>query len=232
MIDDLLAYLHASPTPFHAVAEGRARLEAAGFRALAEAAAWDELGPGKYYVTTSGTNLFAFVLPAAAVARCAYRIIGAHTDSPNLRLKPNAAYVSEGYAQLGVEVYGGALLNSWLDRDLGLAGRVFVRGDGGALVEHLIRIDRPIALSCLDLGPALVLNLPGEPFVEYQLAAQQAQKDRFVCVAGYGDGGPGYIPTDAAFLEGGYEPTVALAAPCEKRLRQALAKLLETSRKR
>ncbi len=145
MIDDLLAYLHASPTPFHAVAEGRGRLEAAGFRALAETAAWDQLAAGKYYVTTTGTNLFAFVLPAAAEARRAFRIVGAHTDSPNLRLKPNAAYTTEGYAQLGVEVYGGALLNSWLDRDLGLAGRVFVRGEGGALREHLVRIDRPIA---------------------------------------------------------------------------------------
>ena len=61
-----------------------------------------------------------------------------------------------------------------------------------------------------------MLHLPGEPFIEYQLAAQKLRKDTFVCVAGYGDGGPGYIPTDKAFLEGGYEPTVALAAPCEK----------------
>jgi hypothetical protein len=74
----------------------------------------------------------------------------------------------------------------------------------------------------------MVLHLPGEPFIEYQLAAQELRPDRFVCVAGYGDGGPGYIPTDQAYLEGGYELTVALAAPSEKRLRRALAKLLRT----
>ena len=103
------------------------------------------------------------------------------------------------------------------------------RNNAAFQLAWLERIDRPISLSCLDFGPALVLHLPGEPFIEYQLAAQQARKDCFVCVAGYGDGGPGYIPTDAAFLEGGYEPTVALAAPCEKRLREAVGKLLRPS---
>ena len=145
MLDDLLAYLHASPTPFHAVAEARARLDAAGFQPLAEAASWERLAPGRYHVTTSDTNLIAFVVPADAAARSRFRIIGAHTDSPNLRLKPNPEYTVEGYAQLGVEVYGGALLNSWLDRDLGVAGRALVRGDDGALVSHLVRIDRPVA---------------------------------------------------------------------------------------
>jgi hypothetical protein len=73
-----------------------------------------------------------------------------------------------------------------------------------------------------------VLHLPGEPFIEYQLKAQALRKDAFVCVAGYGDGGPGYIPTARAYLEGGYEPTVALAGPqCEDILDGALAKLLK-----
>ena len=91
----------------------------------------------------------------------------------------------------------------------------------------LKRLERPIDLTCLDLGKAAVLHLPGEPFVEYQLKAQELAKEQFVCVAGYGDGGPGYIPTDKAYLEGGYEPTVALAAPCEEALYKALAKLLK-----
>lgn len=144
MIDDLLAFLRASPTPFHAVEQARRRLEAHGFRALEEAEPWDRLAPGSYLVTSSGTNLFAFVLPEAREHRRQFRIVGAHTDSPNLRLKPNAEYTSEGYAQLGVEVYGGVLLNSWLDRDLGLAGRVVVRDDRGAIANHLVCIDRPI----------------------------------------------------------------------------------------
>lgn len=142
-LDDLLAFLGASPTPFHAVEQAARRLTAAGFRALDEGDAWNQLAPGKYYVTSSGTNLFAFVLPDGE--RRAFRIIGAHTDSPNLRLKPNAEYTNEGYAQLGVEVYGGVLLNSWLDRDLGLAGRLLVREvTTGAIASHLVRIDRPL----------------------------------------------------------------------------------------
>jgi aspartyl aminopeptidase len=143
-IDDLLRFLEASPTPFHAVHEARRRLEAAGFSNLDESQPWDNLAAGSYYVTSSGTNLFAFVLPGSREHRRSFRIVGAHTDSPNLRLKPNHEYVSEGYAQLGVEVYGGALLNSWLDRDLGIAGRVLVREDRGAITERLVMIARPI----------------------------------------------------------------------------------------
>jgi hypothetical protein len=101
------------------------------------------------------------------------------------------------------------------------------RGNAAFQLGWLKRLERPIDVTCLDLGKVLVLHLPGEPFVEYQLAAQQMRKDTFVCVAGYGDGGPGYIPTDKAYLEGGYEPTVALAAPSEKRLREAIAKAMK-----
>lgn len=144
MIDDLLSYLRASPTPFHAVDQARRRLEAHGFHALDEGAPWDRLPAGAYHVTSSGTNLFAFVLPEAREHRRQFRIVGAHTDSPNLRLKPNAEYTSEGYAQLGVEVYGGVLLNSWLDRDLGIAGRVMVRDDSGALASRLVCIEKPL----------------------------------------------------------------------------------------
>jgi aspartyl aminopeptidase len=142
IVVDLLAFLGASPTPFHAVDQGRRRLDAAGFRRLDEADRWDRLPPGAYYVTSSGSNLVAFALPAPE-HRTRFCIVGAHTDSPNLRLKPNPEYVSEGYAQLGVEVYGGALLNSWLDRDLGLAGRVMIRGERG-IENRLVRLDRPV----------------------------------------------------------------------------------------
>lgn len=145
VIGDLLAFLRASPTPFHAVDEGRRRLEEAGFRRLSEADRWSRLAAGSYYVTSSGTNLIAFALPEPD-QRTSFRIVGAHTDSPNLRLKPSPEYTAEGYAQLGVEVYGGVLLNSWLDRDLGIAGRVLVKGEGGGseIVSHLVCIDKPL----------------------------------------------------------------------------------------
>jgi hypothetical protein len=100
------------------------------------------------------------------------------------------------------------------------------RGNAAFQLAWLQRLDRPIEVSCLDLGQVLVLHLPGEPFIEYQLKAQTLCKDRAVCVAGYGDGGPGYIPTDMAYLEGGYEPTVALAAPSEGKLNKVMDRLL------
>jgi hypothetical protein len=102
------------------------------------------------------------------------------------------------------------------------------RNNAAFQLAWLARRDRPIGLTCLDLGRMEVLHLPGEPFVEYQLFAQEQRPDKAVCVAGYGDGGPGYIPTAAAYLEGGYEPTVALAGPdSEAILQKAIHKLLK-----
>jgi aspartyl aminopeptidase len=141
LLDDLFAFLAASPTPYHAVDSAVSRLSAARFRPLGERDAWDDLAPGRYYVVHEGSTLVAFIVPKKHVT--GFRIIGAHTDSPNLRLKPRAPYTKEGYRQLGVEVYGGALLNSWLDRDLALAGRVVVRGKRG-LEARLVRMDRPL----------------------------------------------------------------------------------------
>jgi hypothetical protein len=102
------------------------------------------------------------------------------------------------------------------------------RGNAAFQLAWLKRIDRPIDFTCLDFGKVQVLHLPGEPFIEYQLKAQELRKDSFVCVAGYGDDGTGYIPTEKAFLQGGYEPTVALAAPSEQMLNKALANLLNS----
>jgi aspartyl aminopeptidase len=137
----MLAFIDASPSPFHACAEAGARLEEAGFQRLAEAAAWPP-GPGKHYIRRGG-SLVAWATHAAQPAGTPFRIVGAHTDSPNLRVKPHADAGKAGYRQLAVEVYGGALLNSWLDRDLGLSGRVVVR-DGDGTSERLLLVDRPL----------------------------------------------------------------------------------------
>jgi hypothetical protein len=104
------------------------------------------------------------------------------------------------------------------------------RGNAAYQIAWLKRLNRPIELTCLDLGKAQILHLPGEPFIEYQLRAQRLRKDCFVCVAGYGDDGPGYIPPGSAYLEGGYETTVALSGPgSEEILNRAFAKLLKVS---
>ena len=143
VLRDLLDFVQRSPTPYHAVESAIARLAAAGFTELDPRASWSVLGAGGHYVKQGDSALVAFVVPASRKAR-GFRIVGAHTDSPNLRLKPNAEYVKEGYAQLGVEVYGGALLSSWLDRDLSIAGRVVVKKPGGALETRLVRFDEPL----------------------------------------------------------------------------------------
>lgn len=142
ILDDLLRFLGDSPTPFHAVASAAQRLARADFKPITEAESWAELEPGRYAFVHGGSSLLAFVIPEGQRIS-GFRIVGAHTDSPNLRLKPNAEYKKEGYAQLGVEVYGGALLNSWLDRDLSLAGRVFVR-EGARTETRLVRFTQPL----------------------------------------------------------------------------------------
>jgi aspartyl aminopeptidase len=155
VLTDLLAFLGDSPTPFHAVASAVARLDKAGFRTIAETDDWSSLAPGGYAFVHGGSSVLAFVIPKKKRIQ-GFRIVGAHTDSPNLRLKPKPEYTKEGYAQLGVEVYGGVLLNSWLDRDLSLAGRVFVAPDDGTkagkgkpkprrgVEARLVRFDRPL----------------------------------------------------------------------------------------
>lgn len=143
VVTDLLNYLGDSPTPYHAVHNAVARLQRAGFKALREADPWGRLAPGRYYVEWGDSALAAFVIPDTPEVQ-GFRLVGAHTDSPNLRLKPRAEYLKEGYLQLGVEVYGGALLNSWLDRDLGLAGRVLLHGNDG-LETSLIQLAMPLA---------------------------------------------------------------------------------------
>jgi len=137
----MMTFIDASPSPFHACAEAAARLDAAGFRPLAEPDAWPA-GPGRHYVRRGG-SLVAWATAAGQAPTAGFRIIGAHTDSPNLRVKPHPDSGRAGYRQLAVEVYGGALLNSWLDRDLGLSGRVAVRSPAGP-EERLLRVDRPL----------------------------------------------------------------------------------------
>ncbi|WP_406862098.1 M18 family aminopeptidase [Streptomyces sp. HUAS MG47] len=136
--DDLMTFLAASPSPYHAVANAAERLEKAGFRRVEETAAWDGSFGGKYVIR--GGAIIAWYVPEGASPHTPFRIVGAHTDSPNLRVKPQPDMGREGWRQVAVEIYGGPLLNSWLDRDLGLAGRLTLR-DGS---HRLVNIDRPL----------------------------------------------------------------------------------------
>ena len=132
---DLLAFIDASPTPYHAAGSARERLEAAGFRALDERDAW-RIEPGsRGYVSRGGATLAAFTAGTLPPAEAGFVVIGAHTDSPNLRLKPLPELSASGYRQLAVEVYGGVLLHTWFDRDLSIAGRLSLRGSRARLVD-------------------------------------------------------------------------------------------------
>jgi aspartyl aminopeptidase len=143
---DLLDYIDASPSPWHAVATAVADLEQRGYRRLAEDEAWD-LQPGHgYYVVRDGSSLIAFRIGDGALREAGFRIVGAHTDSPGFRVKPNAAHAKGPLAALGVEIYGGPILASFADRDLTLAGRVFVRDDSrpAGVRPELVRFERPL----------------------------------------------------------------------------------------
>ena len=155
-INELLGFLQQSPTPYHVVANICDRLEMAGYTRLHEAQAWPDLNPGNYYLTRNDSSLVAFGL-AQSPAEYGFRLIGAHTDSPCLKIKPNAITVANGYARFGIEVYGGALLNPWFDRDLALAGRVTIKGRSGIQENALINIDQPIAFI-----PSLAIHLDRE----------------------------------------------------------------------
>ncbi len=136
--DDLMSFLAASPTPYHAVANAAERLEKAGFRQVSETDAWEGSSGGKYVLR--GGAIIAWYVPEDAAPHTPYRIVGAHTDSPNLRVKPLPDSGAHGWRQVAVEIYGGPLMNSWLDRDLGLAGRLTLR-DGST---RLVNVDRPL----------------------------------------------------------------------------------------
>ncbi|MCY4265885.1 MAG: M18 family aminopeptidase [Gammaproteobacteria bacterium] len=149
----LLRFLQQSPTAFHAVANMKVQLEEAGFQILDEASAWQLQADKGYLVTRNDSALIAFCTGRSNLQE-GLRISGAHTDSPCLKLKPDPVIEKNGYVQLGVEVYGGALYAPWFDRDLSLAGRVNFQNRSGELKSTLIDIEKPIAVI-----PSLAIHL-------------------------------------------------------------------------
>jgi len=140
---DLLDFIDASPSPWHAVATASTHLVAAGFTRLHETDRWQlEIG-WRYFVVRGGASLIAFIVGHQPLVESGFRIIGAHTDSPGLRLKPNAAHACEDHLRLGVEVYGGPILATFTDRDLSLAGRVNIR-NGAEFETRLLRFSEPL----------------------------------------------------------------------------------------
>ncbi|HSI43074.1 MAG TPA: M18 family aminopeptidase [Methylotenera sp.] len=137
---DLLNFIDASPSPWHAVSSTEQRLIKYGFNQLNEADTWSLKTGSSYYVVRGGASIIAFTLGQSSLIETGFRMVGAHTDSPGLRLKPHAAYSSDGLIRIGVEVYGGPILATFTDRDLSIAGRVVTKSPNG-VQTHLIKFD-------------------------------------------------------------------------------------------
>ncbi len=165
-VHGLLDFIKSSPTPFHAVESMVQILQQHGFKPLTESESWnitantsdqanpDQANPNQsYYVTRNDSSIIAFQLNQPLVEN-GMRMVAAHTDSPCLKVKPNPEIIANNYLQLGVEVYGGVLLNPWFDRDLSLAGRVSYRNAEGAIEHQLIDLEKPIAVI-----PSLAIHL-------------------------------------------------------------------------
>jgi aspartyl aminopeptidase len=159
-LDDFASFIQASPSSFHAAAEAARRLDADGFTALDETAEWPT-GPGRRYVVRDGA-VIAWVEPGGASSTTPFRVVGAHTDSPGFKLKPKPTTGTRGWVQAGVEVYGGPLFNSWLDRDLEFAGRLVTRSGETHLVrtgpllripQLAVHLDRGVNAEGLKLDP-------------------------------------------------------------------------------
>lgn len=142
LIGRLTDFLDRSPTPWHAVANISELLERAGFIRLDERSVWTLESGASYFVVRSDGALVAWRQPSDVVG---WTLFGAHTDSPNLRVRPEPIVKKHGYFQLGLEVYGGVLLSTWFDRDLSLAGRVAIANEGSVLSE-LVDFERAVGV--------------------------------------------------------------------------------------
>ena len=148
--EGLMGFLDASPTPFHATANMSAMFENAGFIKLEEVNKWELEKGKKYFLTRNDSSVIAFTYPKSSN----YTMLGAHTDSPNLKLKPNPVIKEHGVVKFGVESYGGLLLNPWFDRDLSIAGRVSYLDSNNEIKDTLINVEKSIAII-----PSLAIHL-------------------------------------------------------------------------
>ncbi|CAO2833223.1 unnamed protein product [Amaranthus hypochondriacus] len=144
---DLINYLNASPTAFHAVDEAKRRLKESGYEQLSERRDWGLEAGKKYFFTRNYSTIVAFAIGKKYVAGNGFHIVGAHTDSPCLKLKPVSKVSKAGYLEVGVQTYGGGLWHTWFDRDLSVAGRVVIKqqiGGSTSYFHRLVRIQSPI----------------------------------------------------------------------------------------
>lgn len=167
---DYIDYVHASPTPYHAVKTAKQRLDKAGFKQIKERDPWGStvVPGGKYYTTRNASTIVAFAVGKKWKPGNPISIVGSHVDSCVLRLKPVSKRQADGYLQFGVECYGGGLWATWFDRDLGVAGRVMCRTKDGGIEQKEVNLERPIA-RVPSLAPHFGKSVPFEFNKETQL---------------------------------------------------------------
>ena len=142
--ESLLRFIDASPSPWHVVKTLEQQLQTRQFIRLDEVEKWQLQPGGRYYVVRDGSSIIIFVVGQTPLVETGFRIIGAHTDSPGLRIKPKPAHQAEGLLRLGVEIYGGPILATFSDRDLSLAGRVSYRSESGKINSRLVKVAHPL----------------------------------------------------------------------------------------
>jgi aspartyl aminopeptidase len=143
-VQNLLDFIDVSPSPWHAVASAEAQLSTFEFLKLDETAKWVLEPGGRYYVVRDDSSIIIFVMGQKPLLQTGFKIVGAHTDSPGLRIKPKAATGMDGLLRLGVEVYGGPILATFTDRDLSLAGRLAYKNEQGLIATKLICFNQPL----------------------------------------------------------------------------------------
>jgi aspartyl aminopeptidase len=144
-IQDLLTFLDNSPTSVQASLEIARRLQESGFEELDEGSAWKLDPGGKYYVRRLDTTVIAFVIGSRPLPESGFNLASSHIDSPSLKLKPDSLHTEKGITQIGVEVYGGPIISTWTDRELGIAGRVVVKRNG-ELASHAVDLKDAVAI--------------------------------------------------------------------------------------
>ncbi|WP_289055566.1 M18 family aminopeptidase [Carboxylicivirga marina] len=148
LAEELIEFIHQSPTAFHVVKNTAEELEANGYQYLDITSVWNIEKGGKYYTTKSGSALFAFQLGNEEMETCGLKLVSAHSDSPGFKIKPQPEMLVDGkYLKLNTEVYGGPILMSWLDRPLSLAGRVLLKGENALNPKHqLVDFRKPLLI--------------------------------------------------------------------------------------
>ncbi|MDR2414199.1 MAG: M18 family aminopeptidase [Odoribacteraceae bacterium] len=190
LANDLIDFIHQSPTNYHAVTNVKRELMTRGFTLLSQGEAWRLEKGGKYMVTQNDSAIFAFEIGRGDCARDGFSLICAHSDSPTFRVKPAPEYPVAGkYLKLNTEVYGGPILYTWFDRPLSLAGRVLLKGDEPLRPEtRLVRFDRPLLLiPHIAIHFNRAVNEQGNPLSKQKdmlpvlgMINEQFEKDRFL----------------------------------------------------